>query len=142
MSNDNTRAILENIFNRCRALEDIATERGFFNASVKMTLNDYGTPIRFSAYMTPRDRFQDSLTTGFDVDGEETVWTVLYKIHQWINAQKSPADLQKEGFALRLARLLEEGREHGYDAVVPTLESLFETFKSDYHIEDKSYAAE
>lgn len=139
MNYSGTSNILNNFSQRCKIIEDRIAGLGFFNAAVAVTVCQSGS--RINVYFTPTPEYRDSISKIFWVESDEEIWATFARSEQFVAAQKTPAQIQKEAFAHRLARLLEESREHGYDVVVPTLETLFETFKSDYHIEDQTNAA-
>ncbi len=114
-------AILAN----CQSLTTVISDLGFKRPEVSAFINfDAGEDFSVTVSMRVGDDWNSSVSQYFHgADFAE----LLSQARTWVYAQKTPEEIRKEKFIAQLGRVIDEGKEIGFE--VEFMNPLIETMK-------------
>lgn len=113
------------ILSHCQHLTAVISDLGFKRPEVSAFINFYaGENFSVTVSMRVGDDWNSSVSQYFHGDDFAEL---LNQARAWVFAQKTPEEIRKEKFIAQLGRVIDEGKEIGFD--VDFMNPLVETMK-------------
>lgn len=113
------------ILSQCQSLAAVISDLGFNRPEVSAFINFYAGE-NFSVTVSMRVAHDWNSLVSQSFHGEDFA-ELLNQARVWVYAQKTPEEIRKEKFIAQLGRVIDEGKEIGFD--VDFMNPLVETMK-------------
>jgi hypothetical protein len=113
------------ILTQCQSLEAVILDLGFNRPEVAAFINFYaGETFSVTVSMRVGDDWNSAVSQYLHGDD---FTELLSQARTWVYAQKTPEEIRKEKFIAQLGRVIDEGKEIGFD--VDFMNPLVETMQ-------------